>query len=96
MQAERSTCPNTAITETEMTEFQPIVSSNLESAAYDAGREVVIVRFKNGTAYEYPNCSPELWKDFQTQFDGKKGRSAGKFHNAQLKPRAYKKINDWK
>lgn len=45
-------------------EFQKIVSSNLESAAYDADSESIIVRFKNGTAYRYPNCDERLWKDF--------------------------------
>lgn len=79
-----------------MSDFQPIVSSNLESAAYDAENESIIVRFKNGSAYRYPNCGMQLWKDFQTQFDGLKGRSAGKFLNAQLRPRAYEKLDDWK
>lgn len=76
--------------------FEPIVSSNLASAAWDAEREVIIVRFQNGSAYEYPNCSSSLWRDFSSQFDGKKGRSAGKFLNAQLRPRPYTKIADWK
>lgn len=76
--------------------FEPIVSSNLDSAAYDAANEKIIVRFQNGTAYAYPNCSGDLWKDFKTQFDGKKGRSAGKFLNTQLRPRPYDKIDDWK
>lgn len=78
---------------TELT-FEPIVSSNLESAAFDG--DAIIVRFKNGTAYRYPNCSESLWSDFRKQFDGKQGRSAGKFLAAQLRPRAYEKIDDWK
>jgi len=73
-------------------EFQKIVSSNLESAAYDADSESIIVRFKNGTAYRYPNCDERLWKDFQKQFDGKQGRSAGKYLNAHLRPKAYEKL----
>lgn len=77
-----------------MSEFSPIVSSNLESAAYENG--AIVVRFKNGTAYRYPKCTGELWADFQTTFDGKDGRSAGKFHNAQLKPLEYERIDDWK
>ena len=79
-----------------MSNFQPIVSSNLESAAFNADEQAIIVRFKNGTAYKYPNCGEKLWKDFQSQFDGQKGRSAGKFLNAQLKPRAYERVEDWK
>ena len=77
-----------------MSDFQPIVSSNLESAAFEG--DAIIVRFKNGSAYKYPNCSEQLWKEFQKEFDGKKGRSAGKFLNAQLRPRPYEKIDDWK
>lgn len=74
--------------------FQPIVSSNLESAAFDG--QAIIVRFKNGTAYKYPNCDMKIWRDFQTQFDGKNGRSAGKFLYVQLRPRAYEQMEDWK
>lgn len=74
--------------------FEAIVSNNLESAAFDG--DAIIVRFKNGSAYKYPNCSESVWKEFRTQFDGKKGRSAGKFLNTQLRPRAYDKIDDWK
>lgn len=77
-----------------MSDFQPIVSSNLESAAFVDG--AIVVRFKNGSAYRYPNCDDLLWKKFQKTFDGKDGRSAGKFLNAELRPRAYERIDDWK
>ena len=80
--------------------FEDIVSSNLAEAKFEAkggtAEGVIIVRFQNGTAYEYPNCSEKLWTDFRSQFDGKQGRSAGRFLAAQLKPRAYKKLDDWK
>ena len=79
-----------------MSEFQPIVSSNLDSAAFDADGKAIIVRFQNGTAYKYPNCDEKLWNDFKATFDGKQGRSAGKFMHAQLKPRPYEKLDDWK
>lgn len=74
--------------------FQPIVSSNIESAKFEG--DLIIVRFRNGSAYSYPNCDAKLWNDFRTQFDGKNGRSAGKFLNAQLRPRPYLKLDDWK
>lgn len=77
-----------------MSKFSPIVSSNLESAAFVDG--TIVVRFKNGTAYSYPNCDEKLWSKFQKTFDGKNGLSAGKFLNAELKPRPYVKIDDWK
>jgi len=74
--------------------FEAVVSSNLHSAKYDDG--AIVVRFQNGTAYRYPACDEKLWKDFRSQFDGKAGRSAGKFLYAQLKPKAYEKLDDWK
>ena len=42
-------------------EFQPIVSSNLESAGFDAKGRKAVIRFKNGTAYEYTKFMPSLW-----------------------------------
>lgn len=77
-----------------MMKFEPIVSSNLESAAYENG--AIVVRFKNGSSYRYPNCTGELWAKFQKTFDGKDGRSAGKFLNAELRPKAYERQDDWK
>jgi hypothetical protein len=74
--------------------FEPIVSSNLESAKFEG--DAIVVRFKNGTAYRYPGCDQRLWNEFRKTFDGKNGRSAGKFHNAQIRPKAYEKIDDWK
>lgn len=76
--------------------FESIVSSNLDSAAYDAENETIIVRYQNGTAYGYPNCDETLWNDFKANFDGKQGRSAGKFLHAQLKLKPYEKLDDWK
>lgn len=76
--------------------FESIVSSNLHSAKFEKESGAIVVRFQNGTAYRYPNCSDSLWKDFQKQFDGQKGRSAGKFLHAQLKPRPYEQLEDWK
>ncbi len=75
--------------------FEVIVSSNLESAAVDEESGAIIVRFKNGSAYRYPNAA-DLWDDFKVNFDGKQGRSAGKFLNVQLRPKPYTRIDDWK
>lgn len=77
-----------------MSDFQPIVSSNLDSAAYED--DAIVVRFKNGYAYRYPNCSADLWKKFQKEFDGQQGRSAGKFLNKNLAVKPYARIDDWK
>ena len=76
-------------------EFEQIVSSNLESAAFDAQTGAIVVRFQSGSAYRYPNCDRALWEKFRATFDGKKS-SASKFMAANLKPRAYERIDDWK
>ncbi len=68
-----------------MSDFQPIVSSNIESAAYDAAAKTITVKFRNGTAYKYFNAGPHLWQDFAETFDGENGRSAGKFFFAKIK-----------
>lgn len=78
-----------------MSDFRPIVSSNLESAAYDAAAQTITVRFKNGTAYKYPNADADLWASFEKTFDGKDGRSAGKFLDATLRQMSYERIEDW-
>jgi|GEM_PF-6082609 len=77
-------------------EFQKVVSNNIDAAKYDPAARVITVRFQNGTAYEYPGCDTKLWKEFGKQFDGKDGRSAGKFLNARLRSKPYARIDDWK
>jgi hypothetical protein len=52
-------------------QFKPIVSSNLQSAAYDPAARVAHVRFKNGTEYKYEKFPNVLWKSFEMTFDGK-------------------------
>ncbi|MCC7308320.1 MAG: KTSC domain-containing protein [Acidobacteria bacterium] len=78
-----------------MSEFQPIVSSNLESAAFVDG-DTIIVRFKSGKAYAYVDTDEGLWKRFKKEFDGKDGRSAGKFHAKHIRPLPAKQLDDWK
>lgn len=77
-----------------MSEFQPIVSSNLDSAAFED--DAIIVRFQNGSQGKYINVTEKIWNDFQKQFDGKQGRSAGKFLNSTLRQMQYERIDDWK
>jgi hypothetical protein len=78
-----------------MSEFKTITSSNLESAAYDAAKKELVIRFQNGTAYRYPAFPADLWKKFERTFDGKDGRSAGKFFFASVRPLEAVKIEDW-
>lgn len=77
-----------------MADFKPIVSSNLHSASYDAATDELVVRFKSGTAYRYPNFPQSLWKDFAKTFDGKSG-SAGGFFAKQIRFLENEKIEDW-
>lgn len=76
--------------------FQPIVSSNLESAAFDAKARTAVIRFKNGTAYEYSKFMPGLWKKFEATFAGKNGASAGKFFFANIKKLSCEQLENWK
>lgn len=72
----------------------PIVSSNLKSANYDPASKDLIITFKAGTRYKYPNFSPELYKEFERTFDGSDGRSAGKFFHANIRSLPNEKIKD--
>lgn len=58
-------------------------SSNINGATYDAKTKKVLVRFHNGSVYEYADVPFEIWKRFQATFDG--SSSAGKFLNANFK-----------
>lgn len=72
-----------------MTDFKPIVSSNLESGAYDPAAKVLIVRFKNGRAYKYTEVSPEIFADLMA------AESAGSFLARQIRPLPNERIEDW-
>lgn len=74
-----------------MSEFKPIVSSNLKGAVYDPASEELIVTFTNGTRYKYPCFEPELYTEFQKTFDGKNG-SAGSFFAKKIRFRDNEKI----
>ncbi len=75
-----------------MSELQPIVSSNLEAAGYDAKKRELTVRFKGESTFRYFKVMPGLWKKFENTFDGTKG-SAGKFHAAYIKGLDCEKID---
>jgi hypothetical protein len=77
-----------------MPEFKPIVSSNLDSASYDAATDICVVRFKNGRAHRYPSFPQSLWKDFAKTFDGKTG-SPGSFFAKQIRFLTNERIEDW-
>lgn len=72
--------PSTTVAET----VHPIVSSNLESAAWDDVTGELTVTFKGGRTHKYPEFPEDLWNEFKQLFDGKLG-SAGKFFHANIK-----------
>lgn len=76
-------------------EWKPIVSSNLAAAAYDPESQELLVKFKNSGAYrcEKP-VIPAVWAEFEKEFDGEEGRSAGKFFNSKLKPLGFVKVQE--
>lgn len=76
-----------------MSDFQPIVSSNLESAKFAGGE--LFVRFRSGKQYAYMDVDKGLWDKFRKLFDGKKG-SAGSFFAKSIKPLPCKQLDDWK
>lgn len=79
-----------------MSEFKSIVSSNLDSATYDAENELLTIRFKNGTAYQYTGVWPKTYRDFEETFDGEDGRSAGRFFSQHIRALDFEKLDDWK
>lgn len=80
-----------------MSKFKTIVSSNLDSAHYDAEKELLTVRFKNGTAYRYAGVSADTNRGFEETFDGEDGRSAGRFFSQHIRAGfQYEKLDDWK
>jgi hypothetical protein len=76
-----------------VTDFQPIVSSNLESAKFADGE--MTMRFKSGKQYLYIDFETGLWKKFKKLFDGKAG-SAGSFFAKYIRSLPCKQLDDWK
>lgn len=74
---------------TELT-FELVDSTRIHSRAYDAARKVIVLRFPDGSQYEYPDCDERAWKDFVG------AKSAGSHLYKQLNKKAYKRIDNWK
>jgi hypothetical protein len=59
--------------------MEAIVSSNIESAGYDADAETLHVKFKNGGLYKYKSVPVQLYKDFM------ESESKGKFFFKEIR-----------
>jgi hypothetical protein len=57
----------------------PIASSNVASAGYDASSETLEVEFTNGSVYQYYNVDAFLYEQFQ------QAPSKGQFLNTNIK-----------
>lgn len=77
-----------------MSEFKPIKSNNLEAACYDPQTNILIVKFKNGTSYQYPNFPADVYRQFEERFDGADGKSAGQFFSAYIRHLPNEKVEE--
>lgn len=75
-----------------MAEYKPIVSSNLDAASYEPTTRELIVKFKNGTAYKYPDVPVKIYVDFEKTFSGEGDKSAGKYFNGHIRHLPSEKI----
>ncbi len=75
-------------------ELKPVISSNIESAGYCAETNTLVVKFKSGKKYKYPDVSPEVYKDFEATFGGADGKSAGKFFYANIRALACEEVEE--
>lgn len=60
---------------------QPISSSNIVSAGYDAATQTMEVEFKGGIVWQYLHVPEEIWYEFLG------APSQGKYFLAQIRPR---------
>lgn len=63
--------------------LSPVVSSNIESAAYLEDEGVMLVKFGNGSLYAYPGVMPEAWEQFNSA--ASKGTWVATFLREKLK-----------
>lgn len=75
-------------------EFKEINSSNLKRAAYQEESETLVVEFKGGTKYRYSPVPAELYREFEKEFDGEEGRSAGRFFHARIRSLPFEKVEE--
>lgn len=64
-------------------QWQAVVSSNIESIAYEYEEENLLIKFHSGRIYRYLEVDPEIFQQMQ------QAPSIGKYFAANIKP-AYK------
>lgn len=67
--------------------WQEVDSSNIRAIAYHEESKQILVRFKDGGEYAYEDCDLLLYERF------KGAPSVGKFFYANIKPKAFERLN---
>ena len=62
-------------------ERQPISSSNIVSAGYDAAQQILELEFRGGIVWQYHNFPEEMWYEFLGS------PSQGKYFHSQIRTR---------
>jgi hypothetical protein len=68
-------------------ERKPVTSSNVASVGFCPDRKCIEVEYRNGAIYEYEGCDQKLFDDLMAS------ESKGKFVNAHIKSRKFKKLS---
>lgn len=61
--------------------WQEVDSSNIRAIAYHEDSGQILVRFKDGATWSYPDCDEQLYGQF------KEAPSVGKFFHSNIKPK---------
>lgn len=64
-----------------------VESSNIASVGFCPERKCLQIEFRNGSVYEYEDCDQKLYDQLMTS------ESKGKFVNAHVKGRKFKKLS---
>jgi len=67
--------------------WDTVDSSNITEIAYHEDSKRIAVKFKDGGIYAYDDCDEPLYERF------KNAPSVGKFFYANIKPRAFERLN---
>lgn len=68
-------------------ERKPVESSNIASVGFCPDRKCISEEFRNGSIYQYEDCDRKLFDDLMG------AESKGKFVNAHLKGRKFKRLS---
>lgn len=72
-----------------MIQFEPIKSTNLLEASFNANEKKMLVRFRGGGLYEY-DVTPEEYAEFAKTFQTEE--SSGKHFHKNFRTRAFRKV----